>query len=212
MAEDPIRVLILGQHPLYRDGIAGALRRLSGIAVVGEAEDGASALAAIRELAPDVAILALPLPDIGGEAILQTLHEEGSATRVLVVSALVDDDVVWDTVAAGASGYLSKAETDRQIIAQAVLAIAAGETVISPSLNAGLADGIRQHARSPSLSDREREILTLAANGNSAPEIADRLVVSPTTVRTHLQNIYGKLGVSDRAAAVAEAIRHGLVE
>lgn len=133
---------------------------------------------------------------------------------MVFLSAFADSPTVYAALAAGAAGFLTK-DADRQAICDALVAAARGDTVLSSELQAGVASQIRARAQAeagPVLTPRELEVLQLAAGGRSAPAIARQLVVSPTTVRSHLQNVYEKLGVSDRAAAVAEAMRRGLLE
>jgi two-component system nitrate/nitrite response regulator NarL len=134
-------------------------------------------------------------------------------TRVVFLSAHVDSEVVYRAVALGAAAYLSK-EADRAAIFDAVVAVARGQTVLSPEIQSGLAEQIqrREAAPCPVLSPREQDVLQLIAAGGSAPEIARQLHLSPSTVKTHMQSLYEKLGVSDRAAAVAAAMRNGLLE
>jgi two-component system nitrate/nitrite response regulator NarL len=208
-----IRVYVADDHPLYREGVVGALRERPDFDLVGEASDGRRALEDIRRLRPDVALLDFKLPGLDGARVLNALRRDQVATRVMFLSAYVDSAIVYRAVAAGASAYLSK-DAGRQAICDAVAAVARGESVLAPEIQAGIVQEIRlrEHDDRPALTPREREILLLTADGCNAPEIGRRLYLSPTTVKTHLQHLYEKLGVSDRAAAVAEAMRRGLLE
>jgi two-component system, NarL family, nitrate/nitrite response regulator NarL len=208
-----IRVLVADDHPLYRDGIVRAIRQRAELELVGEAVDGRQALDAIRDLAPDVAVLDIKMPELDGLQVLNAVSREQLATRVLVLAAAVDGALVFEAIAAGAAAYLSKA-ADRQQICEAIVAVGRGETVLSPEAQAGIASETRTRGRTerPHLTAREHEVLVLVADGLAAPEIAKRLFVSTATVKGHLQNLYEKLGVSERAAAVAEALRRGLLE
>lgn len=199
-------------HPLYREGLSGALVRRGGFELLGEYGDGSEALVEIRRLTPDVAVVDLRLPGLDGVGIAREVAQAEVPTRVLVLSGSTEAADVYAALQAGAAGYLPK-EADRDRICDAVAAVAAGETVLAPELNAGLADQIRNHSAETRnvLSDRERNVLELTATGRSAREIGAELYLSPATVKSHLQNIYGKLGVSDRAAAVAEAMRRDLL-
>ena len=146
--------------------------------------------------------------------MLEAVKRDRLGTRVILLSAHVGSEVVYQAVAAGASGYLSK-EAEAGQICDAVVAVARGETVLAPQIQAALAGEIQRHAdlrERPALSEREREVLVRIADGLSAPEIGAQLHLSPATVKTHLQSLYDKLGVSERAAAVAEAMRRGLLE
>ena len=215
MAGSPrTRVLIADDHPLFREAIARVIGERPELELVAEATDGRDALARIRELSPDVAVIDVRMPGLNGSDVLVALREEGLATRVVFLSAFLDSKTVYDAVAAGASAYLSK-EADSTEIVQAISAAARGETILGPEVQTGLAEQIRLREESdsrPRLSEREQEVLELIAQGLSAPEIGERIHLSTATVKTHLQHLYEKLGVSERAAAVAEGMRRGLVE
>ena len=207
-----VRVLVADDHPLYREGVARAIRDRRDLELVAEARDGAGALEAIGRLAPDVALLDVRLPGLDGPGVLKALRRAGDATPVLFLSAFTDGDVVHPALSAGAAGYLSK-EATREEICDAIAAVARGETVLSRDAQAGVVRALHHRGATADavLTPREREVLTLTASGISAPDIGRRLYLSPATVKTHLQRSYEKLGVDDRAAAVAEAIRRGLI-
>jgi two-component system nitrate/nitrite response regulator NarL len=213
MAAKKITVVVADDHPLYRDGVVRALSASGQVDVVAEAGDGRSALAAIREHLPEVALVDYRLPELDGVAIVHAVSRDGLATRVLLVSAFTDSGLVYKAVETGAAGFLPK-EARREQIVDAVLACARGETVLPPEVATGLASEIRLRKRrdAPALTDREQEILRLIADGKSLPTIASELFLGVTTVKTHVQHLYEKLGVSDRAAAVAAAMRRGLLE
>jgi two-component system nitrate/nitrite response regulator NarL len=209
-----IKVLIADDHPLFREAIARVVRSDPEFDLVAEARDGETALEEIRALDPDVAVIDVRMPEIDGSDVLVTLREEGRRTNVVFLSAFLDSRTVYDAVAAGAHAYLSK-EADREEIVAAIKAAARGETILGPEVQTGLAEQIRireERDARPRLSEREHEVLRLIAQGLSAPEVADRIHLSTATVKTHLQHLYEKLGVSERAAAVAEGMRRGLVE
>lgn len=208
-----VRVLVADDHPLYREGVVRAIRERPELELVAECGDGREALDEIRRLEPDVAVLDVKLPGLDGQQVLSALTRDGVSTRVVFLSAYLDSEIVYAAVAGGAAAYLSK-ETTRAAICEAVAAAARGETQLSPEIQAGIAREIRLRKGDdrPVLTPREREVLVLVSNGCSAPEIAERLFLSPATVKTHLQHLYEKLEVSDRAAAVAEAMRRGLLE
>jgi two-component system nitrate/nitrite response regulator NarL len=210
----PTTVLIADDHPLFRGAIARVVKARPELELVGEAEDGKQALEMIRELRPDVAVIDVRMPALDGSDVLSAAREEGLPTNVVFLSAFLDSKTVYDAVAAGAKAYLSK-EAEPEAIVSAVAAAARGETILSPEVQTGLAAQIRLREESlarPRLSEREHEVLKLIAQGLSAPEIGQRIHLSTATVKTHLQNLYEKLGVSERAAAVAEGMRRGLVE
>jgi len=208
-----LRVVVADDHPLYRDGVVRALSASGQVEVVAEAADGRAALAAIREHLPDVALIDYRLPELDGVAVAHAVNRDGLATRVLLVSAFTDSGVVYKALETGAAGFLPK-EARREEIVEAVLAAARGETVLPPDVATGLVSEIRlrkQHD-APALTDREQEILRMIADGKSLPTIAKELFLGVTTVKTHVQHLYEKLGVSDRAAAVAEAMRRRMIE
>lgn len=208
-----VRVLIAEEHPLYREGVVRAINERPELKLVGEAGDGRLALELIRELTPDVAVLDVKMPGLDGLQVANAVDRDALGTRVLMLSAFLDRQIVFKAVAAGAAGYLSK-DADRLEITNAILAVHRGNIVLAPEVQAGVAAEVRSRWRPdvPSLSERERQVLEMIAEGMSAPEIGRRLFLSPATVKSHLQSLYEKLGVSDRAAAVAEAMRRGLLE
>jgi two-component system, NarL family, nitrate/nitrite response regulator NarL len=208
-----VRVLIADDHPLYREGVVRALSASGRVEIVAEAEDGRSALAKIQEHTPDVALLDYKLPELDGVAVTHAVVREQLPVRVLLVSAFMDSGIVYKALETGAAGFVSK-EARREEIVDAVLACARGENVVPPDVAAGLVSEIRLRKQddSPALTPREQEILHLIAAGKSLPEIAKELYLGLTTVKTHVQHLYEKLGVSDRAAAVATAMRRGLIE
>ncbi len=208
-----VRVVVADDHPLYREGVVRALTASGQIEVVAEAADGREALQQIREHSPDVALLDYKLPDLDGVSVLQAVVRDSLGTHVLLLSAFTDSGLVYEALQIGAAGYLPK-EAKREEIVDAVLACARGDLVLPPDLTSGLVSEIRMRRTTdaPALTDREREVLRLIAEGKSLPEIAKELYLGVTTVKTHAQHLYEKLGVSDRAAAVAEAMRRRLIE
>jgi two-component system, NarL family, nitrate/nitrite response regulator NarL len=209
----PVTVLVADDHPLYREGIARAIEQRPDLRLVGAVADGQEALDRIRALTPDVAVLDVRMPVFDGVEVLTALRAEQRPTRIVLLSAFTDREIVVAAVAAGVDGYLSK-DADRTEICDAVAAVARGEARLDPALQAGLMDEIRRRrTQGPParLTDREAEVLRFIAEGMSAPAIAERLELSTATVKTHLSNLYEKLGVSDRAAAVAEAMRRDLL-
>jgi two-component system nitrate/nitrite response regulator NarL len=214
MSSDRIRVVVADDHPLLRDAIERAVRQRPELELVAAAADGRDALRAIRELAPDVAVLDLRMPGLDGIQILNAATRDGLATRVLILSASGDPELVYEAIQGGAAGYFLK-EADRDAILDAIAAVARGQTAIDPDLQAGVFEQIRLRGivdDRPVLTAREREVLALTAEGLSGPQIAERLIVALPTVKTHQARLYEKLGVSERAAAVAEAMRRGLLE
>jgi two-component system nitrate/nitrite response regulator NarL len=209
-----VSVVVADDHPLFREGIERAVRERPELELVGAAADGRQALARIRELAPQVAVLDVRLPELDGLQVLNALTRDALPTRVLFLSASGEPELVYRAVQAGASGYFRK-EADRDAILNGIAAVAGGRMAIEPELQAGVFDQIRLRGTGderPILTVREREVLTLMAEGLSGPQIAERLIVALPTVKTYQARLYEKLGVSERAAAVAEAMRRGLLE
>jgi two-component system nitrate/nitrite response regulator NarL len=209
-----VSVLVADDHPLFREGIERAVKERPELELVGAAADGRTALERIRDLAPAVAVLDLRLPGLDGFQILNAVTRDALPTRVLFLSASGDPEVVYQAVQGGAAGYFRK-EADRDAILDAISAVARGGTVVDSGLQAGVFEQIRMRGTGderPILTAREREVLTLMAEGLSGPQIAERLIVAIPTVKTHQARLYEKLGVSERAAAVAEAMRRGLLE
>jgi two-component system nitrate/nitrite response regulator NarL len=208
-----VSVYLGEDHPIYLEGLIRALRQRPEFEVVGSSGDGRRALEDIRTLTPAVAVLDENMPGLRGHEVLQAINRDGLATRVVMLSASVDSQVIFRAVASGVGGYLTK-DSDRATICDTVAKVARGETVLAPQVQAGLAGEVRlrEHESRPALSAREHEILAQCSLGLSAPDIARELHISTATVKTHLRNIYEKLGVSERAAAVAEAMRRGLLE
>jgi two-component system nitrate/nitrite response regulator NarL len=180
---------------------------------VAQAVNGREALDAIGEKRPDVAVIDRSLAELSGEQILNAVGRDGLATRVILMAAEPPSEVVYAAIADGAAGYLTT-DIDARQLCEAISAVARGRTVLAPELQAGIAGQIRQREvrDRPLLSDRERQALKLIAEGLNAPAIGKRLHLSTGTVKTHLTHLYCKLDVSDRAAAVAQAMRRGLLE
>src|SRR3954466_643500 len=213
MAGEKLRVGVGDDHPLFRDGGGRALPSSGSLGVVAEAGDGMSALAAIREHSPQVALLDYRMPGMDGAEVAAAVVPAQLPTRVLLVSAHDESAIVFRALQEGAAGFLPK-ESTRSELVNAVLDCAKGRDVVAPSLAAGLVGEIRRRAEpeGPVLSPREREVLKLIASGTSIPAMAKELYLAPSTVKTHVQRLYEKLGVGDRGAAVAEAMRRKLLE
>lgn len=206
-------MVVADDHPLFRKGLVETLKRRPEVELVGEAGNGAEALELVRELVPDVAILDVQMPELSGLDALNAIQRDGLGTRVMLLTGFRDSQPAYEAMAIGAGAYLAK-DSDIDRVCDAISAVARGQTVIGDEFQAGLAAEIRLRERGdrPTLTDREREVLKLTAEGNSVGAVAKRLHVSEATVKTHLHHTYEKLEVSDRAAAVARAMRWGLIE
>lgn len=210
-----VRVLVVDDHPIFRDGLTTALGGIDEITVAGAAEDGESAIALAQELRPDVVLMDLNLPGTGGiEATRQITT--GSDIIVLVLTMQADDESVFAAVRAGASGYLLKG-ADRNEIVRAIIGVAAGEAVFGPTIAQRILSHFSTADRAmvetqpfPELTARERRILDLVARGLGNQAIARELSLAPKTVRNNVSNILGKLHATDRGEAIERARRHGL--
>ncbi|MCP2260788.1 two component transcriptional regulator, LuxR family [Streptoalloteichus tenebrarius] len=213
MSGDRVRVVIAEDHPIYRDGLSRALGWNHDIEVVAAVADGEQALVAAREHAPCVLMVDYNLPGRNGVQVADAVTRDGLDCRVLLISATTDGPVVFEALERGAAGYLGK-DADRDQIIDAVLRVARGQAVLPPEVATGLAGQIRMRGgqHRPVLTDREREVLRSFAAGLTIPQVARNLHLSPSTVKSHTQRLYEKLGVGDRAAVVAEAMRRGLLE
>jgi two-component system nitrate/nitrite response regulator NarL len=209
-----VRVVVADPHPVFLEGLTRGIREdRPDLEVVDTASDGRETLREIRGLRPDVALIEYDLPSFSGMQVLTALVREASPTRVVFVSARTDSETVYAAIAGGAAGWLTKAAYSHEI-ADAALAAHRGQTVLSPAVQPGIVDQIATRAGDapPTVTPRERDVLTLIASGSTVNRVAERLGVSRATVKTHLQHLYEKLGVSSQAAAVAEAMRRELMD
>ncbi len=206
-------VLIAEDHPIFRAGLAGAISDRGGLEVIGAVGGGERAIAECRRRRPDVMVIDVELRGIDGLTVIRSISEEQLPTKVLVLSGTVQRSVVYDAVSAGARGYLPK-DCEAERVCEAIEQIAAGHMVWLGEVQEALADEIRGRGDGgePVLTPRELEILKLIADGLKTTEVAARLFLSVATVKTHLHRSFAKLGVNDRAAAVGEAMRRGLID
>ncbi|MEC3978132.1 response regulator transcription factor [Amycolatopsis sp. H20-H5] len=206
---EPIKVLITDDHPIVRDGLRGAFLGEPGIEVVGEAGDGAEALAMVARHRPDVVLMDLRMPVLDGVSATRKLREDFPGVRVLVLTTFDSETDVLPAIEAGATGYLLKDAPASELL-RAVRVAARGESVLSPSVAGRLMGQVRKPAKG-ALTQRELEVLRLVAEGATNRVAAGKLFISEASIKTHLLHIYAKLEVRDRAAAVGEAYRRGVL-
>lgn len=208
-----LRVLIADDHPVYRQGLERAIKERPDLELIAVCEDGRDALERISTEEPEVAIVDVRMPGLDGLKIVAAVQREDLTTKVILLTGYEDSTAAYKALAAGAAGYVSKT-SDTLELCDSIVAAARGETVIAPQFAAGIASEIqlREANDRPALTERESEVLRLLAEGRTAQRIGDELHLSEATIKTHLHNLYEKLDVSDRAAAVARAMRWGLLE
>lgn len=225
MNEAEVRVLIADDQKVVRDGLSMILGLLDGVVVVGTAVDGADAVRQAQTLRPDVVLMDLHMPVMNGVEATDLLSQQTPAVRVVVLTTYADDQWVFSALRAGARGFLTK-DADAEEIKHALVTVAAGEAQLDPTVqrrllealargdHAGLISGAgdaRPPERPPGLTPRETDVLVLVAEGLSNAEIADRLFVSDSTVKTHINHLLAKTGMRDRAQLVGYAFRQRLV-
>jgi DNA-binding NarL/FixJ family response regulator len=213
-ATEPIRILIADDNPEFREGLRGLLAAQPDLAVVGEAATGAAALALAARTLPDVVLMDLQMPDLNGIEATRQLTATSPHIGVLVVTMFEDDDSVFAAMRAGARGYLLKGSRKAETL-RAIRAVADGEAIFSPAIARRLMQFFGAPAAVvppafPELTDREREVLALIAQGYTNTAIADRLFLSPKTVRNHVSSIFSKLQVAGRGEAIVRAREAGL--
>ena len=212
VSDEPVRVMVVDDHPVWRDGVRGDLEASGRAVVVAEAADGGEAIERAREVMPELVLMDLNLPTVRGVEAIRRIVEESPHVKVLVLSASAEEADVLEAVMVDASGYLLKSATAAEV-AEAVTRVRAGEPVFSPSLAALVLGEFRRMssaATEPGLTARETEVLKLVAKGYTYREIADKLVISVKTVQNHVQNILTKLQLSKRYELMRYAIHRGL--
>jgi DNA-binding NarL/FixJ family response regulator len=205
-----LRLLVVDDHPVVRMGLVAMLSELPDVEVVGEAADGAEAVALAARHRPDVVLMDLRMPGVDGATATAQLRAREDGPAVLVLTTYDTDADIVRAVEAGATGYLLK-DAPRETLADAIRRAARGETVLAPPVVARLASRMRAPA-GPTLTDREVEVIRCVARGLSNAQVGRELHIGEATVKTHLLRAFEKLGVDDRTAAVTAAYRAGLIE
>jgi DNA-binding NarL/FixJ family response regulator len=212
---DRIKLMIVDDHTVVRDGLASMLERQDDFEVVGRASNGLEAVERVPALQPDVILMDLRMPELDGVEAMRRISVERPGTRFIVLTTYDSDQYIFDAIEAGAKGYLLK-DTSREELFEAVRAVHRGESGIEPGVAARVLDRFaqlsREEAQTPLLSDREVEVLQLMAKGSANKEIARSLSISDSTVKTHVANIFQKLDVSGRTEAVTHALQIGIIQ
>lgn len=211
---NPIRLVVVDDHALFRRGLVGLLEEMPGFRVVGQAGDGQQAVSIIEQQLPDIVLLDLNMPVMDGISTLKILKSRRLAPRVLMLTISQDDADLLDAIRVGADGYLLK-NTEPDDLRKAILRVVEGQGVLSPEVTAPVLRALsRFDGDTPSqlLSDRELEVLTCMVDGLTTQQIAGRLFISENTVKTHVRHIFEKLEVSNRAEAVGKAMQIGLIK
>ena len=209
-----IRVLIADDHPVVREGLSAMLDRQDDMEVVGEAIDGADAVKRTRETRPDIVLMDLQMPVMDGVEAMKRIAEQQSSVRFIVLTTYDNDERIFKGIEAGARAYLLK-DSPREELFKAIRAVHKGDSLIQPSVASKVLDRFavlsRQSQGPELLSERELEVLRLVATGASNRSIAAQLYISESTVKTHVQSIFQKLGVNDRTEAVTHALQKGII-
>jgi two-component system nitrate/nitrite response regulator NarL len=210
-SEAPVSVIVADDHPLFLRALSETVASCAGLELVASAANGQDALDLVLAHQPDVAVLDMRMPKLDGREVMRRLREAQPDTRVLFISEYHGGELVLQALTAGAAGYLPKSASPDEIC-DAIIRISRGESVLPSQIGTELAGTLRDRGYSGThLTARELSVLELIAEGESANMIADRLHLAVPTVKSHIQNLYAKLGVNDRGAAVAEAMRRGII-
>jgi DNA-binding NarL/FixJ family response regulator len=211
---EAIKILIADDHPVVREGLNAMLSREADFKVIGEAKDGAEAVNRVNELKPDVVLMDLRMPEIDGVEAIRQIRSANPDVKFIILTTYSDDDYIFSGIEAGARAYLLK-DAPREELFKAIRSVYRGESLIQPVVASKLLDRFSQLSRrtpaGEELSERELEVLCLMAKGAANKEISAELKIAQSTVKTHISNIFQKLGVNDRTEAVTQAIKKGII-
>ena len=210
-----IRVLIVDDHPVVREGIGSMLKKETDFKVVGEASNGLEAVEKARELSPDVVLMDLRMPEMDGVEAISRIKAEKPDIKFIILTTYSDDEYIFKGIAAGARAYLLK-DAPRDELFKAIRMVSRGESLIQPVVASRVLDKLAELSRKTpagdTLSDREIEVLRLMAGGESNKDIADHLSITQSTVKTHITSIFQKLNVTTRTEAVTNALKKGIIQ
>jgi DNA-binding NarL/FixJ family response regulator len=211
---EAIKILIVDDHPVVREGLIAMMSREGDFKVVGEAKDGVEAVNKAKELSPDVVLMDLRMPEMDGVEAMRQIRPAMPGVKFIILTTYSDDDYIFSGIEAGARAYLLK-DAPREDLFKAIRSVYRGESLIQPVVASKLLDRFSQLSRrTPSgeeLSERELEVLCLMAKGAANKEISAELNIAQSTVKTHITNIFQKLGVNDRTEAVTQALKKGII-
>ena len=212
---EEIRILIVDDHPVVREGIGSMLKKEADFKVVGEASNGLEAVEKARELAPDVVLMDLRMPEMDGVEAISRIKAEKPEIKFIILTTYSDDEYIFKGIAAGARAYLLK-DAPRDELFKAIRMVSRGESLIQPVIASRVLDKLAELSRKTpagdTLSDREIEVLRLMAGGESNKDIADHLSITQSTVKTHIASIFQKLNVTTRTEAVTNALKKGIIQ
>ena len=212
---EEIRILIVDDHPVVREGIGSMLKKEADFKVVGEASNGIEAVEKARELAPDVVLMDLRMPEMDGVEAIGKIKEEQPEVKFIILTTYSDDEYIFKGIAAGARAYLLK-DAPRDELFKAIRMVWRGESLIQPVVASRVLDKLAELSRKTpagdTLSEREIEVLRLMAGGGSNKDIADHLSITQSTVKTHITSIFQKLNVTTRTEAVTNALKKGIIQ
>jgi DNA-binding NarL/FixJ family response regulator len=213
MNADPLRLVVVDDHILFRRGLVSLLEEMSEFSVVGEAENGRIALDVIRNTQPDIVLLDLNMPDMDGIQTVEALRSAGATPRILMLTISQNDEDLLSAIRAGADGYLLK-NTEPEDLRRSLLRMNEGQSVLSPEVTAPVLRALTRSVPAPKvlLSDRELEVLECLADGETTSQIAAHLFISENTVKTHVRHILEKLEASNRTEAVSKALQMGMIQ